>query len=211
MRFMSAKKILLFFLLLLLAYTGGFFIYHGTADYAIYGGPERDFNSMKPSELQNMLNIKGTLDSAGELMVSAISENGAQRDYYVLPLVKTDDNEQQRYCVIAVTTAEDRAALAKLSSGGSDKFEFRAVCMNMETDMHLALKKRLWKIYDTMFDIYTHENVEKYIIPYTIFVKHGEGSDSVAQIIIGGVILVISLGIFAVLAVRTYKKAHQYD
>lgn len=223
---MSIKKILAFVLLLLLAYTGVYITIYGAERYMLYSGTERDFNTMSASELQAELNIKGSIETVTYLLYTeritkellGFPTGQTTRYYYVMPIGYQEDYNKQQHCVIAVSNKKDVEAVEKLMKNGpvppdpnAPRFEFRAMVLDMPTDLYGKFKDYLYEEYDTDFDIYFHANVSKNLVPYVIFVKGKNDTNLLTPIIVGGVCAVVGVGLFILLAIRTYKKKHMYD
>lgn len=222
MSIMSIKRILAFVLLAILIYCGGYVAVFGVQQYFLYSGAERSFNYMTPEQYQNMLNVNGSIDGTKKVIRRIYHESvrkdilglpiGKQleRKYYLLLLNPSEDKEYSKYCVIAATEPDAVEQLDALEEGGSATFEFRGLMRDMSYSIHTVLTDTLQGIYDTEYNIYNHKKVEKYIIPYTIFVKSGEDNDLMLPIIAGGAAALVGTAAIVLLAINTYRKNHMY-
>ena len=224
---MSIKRIIAFVLLILLAYFGVYMVIYGYERYMLYSGPERDLDFMAGSELQPKLNVKGSVETVTKLLytenvssnIFGIPVGSAKRYYYAMPIGYREDSSTQQYCVIAVSDPDDVAAVEKLMKNepapldpNAPRFEFRGISLDTPTEVYQSFKDYLQKYYYVPeVNFYFYPNVDDNLIPYTIFVK-GKNEDSLlTPIIIGGVCAVLGVGLFVLLAIRTYKKKHMYD
>lgn len=223
---MSIKKILLFVLLLLAAYIGVYITVFGIKGYLMYWGTERDLNIMNPGELQRNLNVKGSVETTlGELGRDHITNSvfgipvgkNTLRYYFLIPLGYEEDIKEQKYAVLAADRPEDVELLKSLDKSlpapldpNAPRFEFSGIVMDITPTIRTNMYNKLWEIYDTEFNIYTHKNVNGNLIPYTIYVKSGEERGNLTAIIVGGAVTLASLTAFIILAVATYKKKHRY-
>lgn len=219
---MSIKRILAFVLLAVLVYGGGYVAIYGTRQYFQYSGAERAYNGLPTGQYQNMLNVTGSIDGTKRVTQLIFTEpvrkevlgipigKQLERKYYILLLNPSEDKAQSKYCVIAATDPDDIKQLEALKNGTSSEFEFRGLMSDMPFTIHQVLTKRLQEIYDTDFNIYVHKKVEKYIVPYTIYVKHGEDDDLLLPIIAGGAAALIGAAAIVLLAVNTYQNNHRY-
>lgn len=219
---MSIKRILAFVLLAILVYCGGYVGVYGVRNYFQYSGAERNYNTLQPGEYQDLLNVNGSLDGTKRVTHFIFTENvrreilgipigkQLQRKYYILLLNPAEDKEQHRYCVIASTDPDDIKQLDALESGVATDLEFRGIMHDMPLAIHDIVTERLQEIYDTDFNIYNHKKVEKYIVPYTIYIMHGEDDGLLVPIIAGGAAALIGAAGFVLLAVNTYRKNHRY-
>lgn len=222
---MSLKRMSLLIILILVVLAGGYILFFGVSGYVKYSGRERNFNNLKDGELLNDMLVKGDIETVtyylgsqsidNEVFGMSVSDSSAWY-YYALPLEYHEDKEQQKYCVIAVSEAEDIKAVEALLKSfpvprdpNAPRFEFRGIVMNMNIDVHALLSEYLWEIYDTYFNIYTHANVSRYISPYTIYVRNGKAG-GIKPIIIGAAILIAGGVLLTLLCVNTYRKKHMY-
>lgn len=219
---MSIKRILAFVLLAILVYGGCYVAVFGTRQYFQYSGAERTYNNMPSGQYQDMLNVSGSIDGTKKVTQLIFTEPvrrevlgfpiGRQlvRKYYILLLNPSEDKERSRYCVIAATDPDDIKQLDALKDGGSADFEFRGIIHDMPLTIHKILTERLQEIYDTDFNIYVHKKVEKYIVPYTIYIKNGEDDNLLLPIIAGGAAALIGAAAIVLLAINTYRRNHRY-
>lgn len=219
---MSIKRIIAFVLLAILIYGGGYVAVYGARQYFQYSGAERAYNILPPEQYQNMLNVTGSIDGTKRVTQLIFTEPvrkevlgipiGKQlnRKYYILLLNPSEDINHRQYCVIAATNPDDIKQLDALKDGSSSEFDFRGLIGDMPFTIHQVLTKRLQEIYDTDFNIYVHKKVEKYIVPYTIYIKHGEDDNLLLPIIAGGAAVLIGAAAIVLLAVNTYRKNHSY-
>lgn len=222
---MSIKKIFLIVILILVILAGGYIVFFGIGGYMKYSGPERNFNNLRSGEILNDMLLKGDIEAVTGKLGSKHINNEAfgirvskasSWNYYVLPLEYHEDKQQQKYCVIAVSKAEDIKAVEALlkkrpapRDPNAPRFEFRGITMNMNIDVHGWLSEYLWEIYDTDFNIHTHANVDRYIVPYTIYVRSGE-EGGIMPIIIGAAAILVGGILLTVICVKTYRKKHMY-
>lgn len=224
---MSIKRIIAFVLLVILAYAGVYMVIYGTERYVLYSGTERNFNTMSAQELQPNLNIKGSIETVMKMLYSenvssdilGIPIGSTTRYYYVMPIGYQKNIKQQQYCLIAVSDPDDVAAVEKLMKDepvpldpNAPQFEFRGIALNTTTGMYLMFKDYLQKYYYVPEkDFLSYPKVDNNLIPYTIHVKGKNEGSFTLPIIIGGVCAVLGVGLFILLAIRTYRKAHMYD
>ena len=223
---MSIKKILAFVLLILLTYVGVYMAIYGAERYMLYSATERNFDLMSGSELQPNLNVKGNIDAVTHLLytetvsseILGIPVGGTERYYYVLPVGYQTDRDKQQYCVLAVSEPDDIEAVGKLIKGRSDpdapRFEFRGISMDMSDEVYHKFKAYLQNEYRDEFDLHDllfNANVDSNLVPYVIYVKGKKDTNFLTPIIAGGVCAVLGIGLFILLAIRTYRKAHMYD
>lgn len=225
---MTIKRIIAFVLLAVLIYGGVYITVFGFGEYMRFSRVERVFRG-KPEDLAHGLNIKGSVETVTEKLGSeditrkilGIPIGGkAKRYFYALPLGYAEDKEDQKYCVIAVVDEKDVETLdglLKSSPAPSDpnapRFEFRGYVINSYLDVQTALSNYLKDVYtrDSLIPIPKLKNVNKYIAPYTIYVKTAVDDNYPMTITIGLIAALIGAGLFVILAVRTYRKAHEYD
>lgn len=223
---MTIKRIIAFVFLLLIIYAGGYITIYGARQYFLYSGAERNFNNMTPDELQDNLNIKGSIETVTKMLGTGAPATGlfgiqlrdSQPRYYVMPLGYESEPKKQQYCIIVVRGKENVEALESIkkkspqpSDPNAPRYEFRAIVKDMDTETYLALEKYLWTIYDTEFNIYAHANVKRNISPYVIFVKGKADSNLLLPIIAGACAATAGMVLLVILAVSTYKKIHMYD
>ena len=226
---MSIKKILAFVLLILLAYAGVYMTIFGAERYMLYSGTERSFDLISASELLPNMNVKGSIETVTHLLYTeTVSSNimgvpigNTERYYYVLPIGYQADPDKQQYCVLAVSGSDDAAAVEKLIKNkpappdpDAPRFEFRGISMEMPKDVYKEFKAYLQGEYRDELDIHDllfNANVDSNLAPYVIYVKGKKDTDFFTPIIVGGVCAVLGIGLFILLAIRTYKKAHMYD
>lgn len=223
---MSIKRCIAFVLLALFIYGGIYITVYGLNGYVMYSGTERGFYSRK-EDLADGLNIKGSVETVIKQLgseditqkVLGIPLKQARRYYFVLPLGCAEDGEVQQYCVIAADNPADVEALRSLMKGApvpldpnAPRFEFRGLVMSSTLDVQKSLTEYLRDVYATDFDIYyALVNVNKYIVPYTIYVKSAN-DDSYPLVITIGLIVTLAAAVLAILlAVNTYRKAHRFD
>lgn len=223
---MSIKKIILFVILILTAYAGGYTAIYGFINYQLYSATERSFDNKTETELLPHMNIKGSIDAVtyklgSEAMTRDILgfkiNTDDERHYYALPVGYSENPAKQQYCVIAVYRPEDVEAVESLMrkdplppDPDAPRFEFRGIVMNMTTDMLFSLRGYINGYFVHTLGIYGGTLYNANILPYTIFVK-GDDSDLLQPVIVGGAAFLISVSLFILLAVRTYKKKHMYD
>lgn len=170
---MSIKRILAFVLLAILVYGGCYIAVFGVRQYFQYSGAERTYNNLPHGQYQNLLNVKGSIDSTKKVTQLIFTEpvrkeilgfpigKQLERKYYILLLNPSEDKEFSRYCVIAATEPEDIKQLEALKDGGSAEYEFRGLICDMPYTIHSILTDRLQEIYDTDFNIYIHKKSGK--------------------------------------------------
>lgn len=231
---MSIKRILAFVLLLLLAYAGVYMVIYGVERYMLFSGPERDFDLMSASELQPQLNVKGGIETVTKLLhtetvtsdIFGIPIGSAKRYYYAVPIGYSEDHDKQRYCTIAVSSSDDIAVVEKLMKDepvplnpNAPRYEFRGLALDTPKEVYMKFKAYLESEYTNdevgagefdIHDILFGANVDYNLVPYTIYVKSESDDKSVLPISIGGACAVLGVGLFILLAIRTYKKAHMY-
>ena len=225
---MSIKRILAFVLLLILTYVGVHMVIYGVERYTIFSGPERSFDLMSPSELQPELNVKGNLETVTKLLyyetvssnIMGIPIGSAKRYYYAMPIGYQENADIQQYCVIAVSASDDITAVEKLMKDdpvpldpNAPRFEFRGMVLDMPTELYQRFKKYLQdKYYDEedIHDILYGAKVDRNLVPYVIYVKGKNDDNFLLPVGVGGACAVIGVGLFILLAIRTYKKAHMY-
>lgn len=225
---MTIKRIIAFVLLAVLIYGGVYITVFGLGEYMRFSGVERGFCN-RPEDLSDGLNIKGSIETVTERLgseditrtVLGIPIGGkARRYYYALPLGYAEDKEDQKYCVIAVVDDKDVEALNGLLKGSpapsdpnAPRFEFRGLVKNSFLDVQTSLSNYLKDVYtrDNLNPIPKLKNVNKYIAPYTIYVKTAVDDNYPITITIGLIAALVGTGLFIILAVRTYRKAHLYD
>ena len=231
---MSIKRILAFVLLLLLAYAGVYMVIYGVERYMLFSGPERDLDLMSASELQPQLNVKGNIETVTQLLhaetvtsdIFGIPIGSAKRYYYAVPIGYSEDHDKQRYCTIAVSGNDDISAVEKLMKDepvpldpNAPSYELRGLALDTPNVVYQKFKTYLEDEYTNdevgadgfdIHDIIFGANVDYNLVPYTIFVKSKSDDKSVLPISIGGACAVLGVGLFILLAIRTYKKAHMY-
>lgn len=225
---MSIKRIIAFVLLVLLAYSGVYMLIYSAEQYMLYSGPERSFDFMSGSELQPNLNVKGSIETVTELLytesvasdILGIPTGSSTQYYYALPIGYQEEPDKQQYCVIAVSDPVDAEAVGKLIKSDpaphdpdSPRFEFRGMAMDMPDVIYQKFKEYLQDRYHdelSIHDMLFHANVDSNLIPYVIYVKGKNDSGFLTPMIVGGACAVLGIGLFILLAVLTYKKAHKY-
>lgn len=219
---MSIKRILAFVLLAILVYGGCYIAVFGVRQYFQYSGAERTYNNLPHGQYQNLLNVKGSIDGTKKVTQLIFTEpvrkeilgfpigKQLERKYYILLLNPSEDKEFSRYCVIAATEPEDIKQLEALKDGGSAEYEFRGLICDMPYTIHSILTDRLQEIYDTDFNIYIHKKVEKYIVPYTIYIKNGEDDNLLLPTIAGAAAALIGAAALVLLAINTYRRSHRF-
>lgn len=225
---MSIKKILAFVLLLLLAYAGVYMAIYSAERYMLYSGTERNFEMMSGSELQPNLNVKGSIETVTHLLYTeTVSSNilgipigSTKRYYYVLPVGYQADYNKQQYCVFAVSGSDNAAAVEELMKSrpvppdsAAPRFEFQGISMDMSDEVYQQFKAYLQDEYhdESIHDFLLGANVDHNLVPYIIYVKGKNDNNLLTPIIVGGVCAVLGIGLFILLAIRTYRKAHMYD
>lgn len=222
---MSLKRIFLIVMLILVMLAGGYITFFGISGYVRYSGPEHYFGYLKSGDIVNDMLLKGEIETVtGRLGTRSIKNEafGIQVSsslnwhYYVLPFGYSADKMQQKYCVFAVTKNEDVKAVEDLlkplpapSGPNAPRFEFHGIAMSMDADIHARLSEYLWETYDTDFNIYNHAKVDRYIVPYTIYVRTG-ADGGLAPIIIGASLVLAGGGLLTLISVKTYRKNHMY-
>ncbi len=217
---MSIKRIIAFVALALLVYAGGYVAIYGLRGYYKFSGPERSLNNMQPQELQNNMRVKGVLDE-GFKVITKLGEQditadilgfpiGGQRRriFYLLLLNPEEEDDKRQYCAVAADNEDDAARLETLRSGGTEPFEFTGFSLDISYDIREELTDHLRKIYTTDL-VYFVPNVEKHIIPYTIFIMDNN-SDYITPIVAGGAAALAGAAAIVLLAKNTYKKMHMY-
>lgn len=219
---MSIKRILAFVLLAILVYGGCYIAVFGVRQYFQYSGAERTYNNLPHGQYQNLLNVKGSIDGTKKVTQLIFTEpvrkeilgfpigKQLERKYYILLLNPSEDKEFSRYCIIAATDPDDIKQLEALKDGGSAEYEFRGLICDMPYTIHSILTDRLQEIYDTDFNIYIHKKVEKYIVPYTIYIKNGEDDNLLLPIIAGAAAALIGAAALVLLAINTYRRSHRF-
>lgn len=219
---MSIKRILAFVFLAILIYGGGYVAVYGARNYFAFSGTERDFNTLTAGEYQDKLIVSGSLDSSKRVTHFIFTEpvrreilgipigKELKRKYYILLLNPSEDKEQSRYCVIASDDPDDTKQLDALLNRSASELEFSGLIQDMPLTIHDIVTKRLQSIYDGDFNIYNHKKVEQYIVPYAIYIRHGENDDLLVPIIAGAAAALIGAAGFALLAVNTYRKNHNF-
>ena len=232
---MSIGKVLVFVLLALLAYVGVYMMIYGAERYMLYSGTERNYNLMSGSELQPNLNVKGDIETVIYLLhtetvssdILGFPMGSVTRYYYVLPIGYQNNSDKQQYCTIAVSDPDDVAAVERLMKNtpvpldpDAPRFEFRGMALDMPTEVYQKFKAYLESKYTNndigvgefnMHDIIFGANVDYNLVPYTIFVKGKNDDNFMLPIGIGGACAILGIGLFILLAVRTYRKKHKYD
>lgn len=223
---MTIKRIIAFVFLLLIIYAGGYFTIYEARQYFMYSGAERDFNMMSPGELQNNLNIKGSIETVTKLLYTGEPATGlfgitlrdSRPHYYAMPLGYESEPKNQQYCIIVTSGKKNVEALESIRKkspvppdSNAARFEFRAIVKDMDTETYLLLQNYLWTVYDTEFNLYAHTNVRRNISPYIIAVKGSADSDPLLPIIAGACAVLAGMVLLIILAVSTYKKIHKYD
>lgn len=223
---MSIKRIIAFVLLGLMIYGGVYITLFGISENARFSGVERTFYN-RSEDLSNGLNIKGSVETVTSVlgseditrtMLGMPIGGRSKRYFFALPLGCAENKEDQKYCVIAAVDPKDVEALKALmknepapSDPNAPRFEFRGFVTDNRLDVQTSLSNYLHGIYDTDFHIYTHKNVNKNIAPYTIYVKSDTDDDYPLAITIGLIATVVGSGLFVLLVIGTYRKAHKYD
>ena len=232
---MSIKRILAFVLLLILAYAGVYMVIYGAERYMLFSGTERDFDLMSASELQPQLNVKGSIETVTKLVynetvtseIFGIPIGSTTRYYYVVPIGYSEDYDKQQYCTIAVSGNDAISAVEKLMKEkpvpldpNAPRYEFRGLALDTPNEVYVKFKAYLEHEYTNdeigigefdIHDILFGADVSYNLVPYTIFVKSKSDDKSLLPIGIGGACAVLGAGLFILLAIRTYKKAHMYD
>ena len=226
---MSIKRILAFVLLIILAYVGIYMVIYGAERYMLYSGTERDFNLMSGKELQSMLNVKGSIETVTKLLheeeitsdILGFTVGHATQYYYVMPIGYQEDIRDQQYCVIAVSNPDDVSTVKGLMKPGpvpldqnAPRFEFRGIALDMETEVYQKFKAYLQnelRSEDNIHDIIFGAKVDDNLVPYVIYVKSKKDTNFILPISVGGACAVLGIGLFILLAIRTYKKKHMYD
>lgn len=216
---MSIKRIITFVALALLVYAGGYVAIYGLRGYVNFSGPERSLNNMQPQELQDNMRVKGTLDE-GFKVITKLGEQDVtaeilgfpiggqrQRVFYLLLLNPGEEDDKRQYCAVAAED-DDAARLEELQNGGTEPFEFTGFSIDISYDIREELTDHLRKIY-TPDLVYYVPNVEKYIIPYTIFIMDNN-NDYIIPIVAGGAAALAGVVAIVLLARNTYKKTHMY-
>lgn len=224
---MSIKRCIAFVLLALLIYGGVYITVYGMREYAKYSGTERGFYSRK-EDLAEGLNIKGSVETVTKLLgsedltksVLGIPLKQVRRYYFALPLGYAEDPKNQQYCVIAAENDKDVEALMSLLKDSpvpldpnAPRFEFHGLVMSTTLDVQTNLTEYLRGVYATDFTFY-HKflNVNKYIVPYIIYVRSSTDDNySMMTITIGLSVTVVAVGLAVLLGMNTYRKAHMYD
>lgn len=226
---MSIKRIIAFVLLFLLAYIGVYMVIYGVGRYTLYSGPERDLDHMSSSELQPKLNVRGSIETVTHLLytetvvsdILGIPIGSAMQYYYVMPIGYEKDHDKQRYCLIAVSGNDNITAVEKLMKdkpvpldANAERFEFRGMSLSMSNELYQKFKAYLEGIYSdyefNIHDIIFGANVNDNLVPYVIYVKGKNDSEFLMPLVVGGVCAVLGIGLFILLAIRTYRKAHMY-
>ncbi|MDE6728025.1 MAG: hypothetical protein K2J80_08825 [Oscillospiraceae bacterium] len=222
---MTIKRIIAFVFVLLIIYAGGYITIYGARQYFTYSGTERDFNKMSPDELQDNLNIKGSIETVTRLLYIGAPTTGifgiprsSRPHYYVMPLGYESEPKKQEYCIIVASSEKDIQTLESLKKKSpvpldpnAPRLEFRAIVYDMDTDTYLMLEHYLWTVYDTEFNLLTHANVKRNIAPYVIMVKGKADENLLLPITVGASAVLIGVVLLIILAVSTYKKIHMYD
>lgn len=216
---MSIKRIISFVALVLLVYAGGYVAIYGLRRYYKFSGSERSLNNMQPQELQNNMRVKGTLDE-GYKVITKLGEQditaeilgfpiGGQRQrvFYLLLLNPGEEDDKHQYCAIAADDEDDAARLEELRIGGTKPFEFTGFSLDISYDIREELTDHLRKIY-TPDLVYYVPNVEKYIIPYTIFIM--DNNNYFIPIVAGGAAALAGAAAIVLLARKTHKKTQMY-
>lgn len=225
---MSIKRILAFVLLLILAYVGVYMVIYGVDRYTLYSGAERNFNMMSSSELQPKLNLKGDIQTVTKMLyrdtvtseILGIPVGKATLFYYIMPIGYQENVDKQEYCLIAVSNPDDVTVVEKLMKDDAvpldpdaPRFEFRGMALDIPTELYQRFKKYLQdKYYDeeSIHDILYGANVDGNLVPYVIYVKSKNDENMILPIAVGGASAVLGVGLFILLAISTYKKAHMY-
>lgn len=225
---MSIKRCIAFVLLALLIYGGVYFTVYGMREYTKYSGTERGFYSRK-EDLSDGLNIKGSVETVTKLLGSeditktilGIPLKQVRRYYFALPLGYAEDKNNQQYCVIAAENDKDVEALKSLLKSApapldpnAPRFEFHGHVMpttlNVQTTLTEYLRSDVYTSW--IFDEAIYKNVSHNIAPYIIYVRSATDDNySMMTITIGLIVMLAGTGLFILLAVNTYKKAHRFD
>lgn len=197
---------------------GGYITYFGINGFVKYSRRERDFNNLNGGDLHDDMLVKGYVSTMGEWLCKSDIDNdvfgipvsdASAWHYYVYPLQDDPDKEKRKYCVFAVSKPKDIAAVNALMNGGTERFEFHAISMDMNHEVYHYLTAYLWDIYDTEFNIHAHANVSRYIDPYTIYVRT-EDAGGIKPIIIGAATVLVGSVILIIYSVAIYRKEHRY-
>lgn len=225
---MSIKRCTAFVLLALLIYGGVYITVYGMRECTKYSGAERGFYSRK-EDLADGLNIKGSVETVTKLLgteditkkVLGIPLKQVKRYYFALPLGYSEDKNNQLYCVIATENDKDVEVLKSLLKSApapldpnAPRFEFHGLVMSTTLNVHKTLTEYLRSdVYTSwIFDEAIYKNVNRNIAPYIIYVKSDTDDNySMMTVTIGLIVMLAGTGLFILLAVRTYKKAHMYD
>lgn len=228
---MSIKRIIVFVLLAVLIYSGVYITVFGIGEYIKLSGTERIFSN-RAEELSEGLNITGSVETVTAMLGSeditrtflGIKVGGTRRRYYfALPLGYAEDISEQKYCVISVVDPKDVEALNALLKKSpapldpnAPRFEFRGLVLGSSLDVQTRLTGHLREVYTpeiwvSVFGGALPYNVNRYIAPYTIHVKTDVDDNYPMTITIGLIVTLVGAGLFILLAIRTYRKAHLYD
>lgn len=201
-------------------------MFYGLADLKLYSGRERNFNDLPVNQFREELLVKGDIETVTRYLGSKSINNeilnirlskSTRWDYYMLPLEYHEDETEMKYCIFAVSRPEDISAVKALQKSrpvprdpNAPRFEFRGIVTKMSLELRKLITDQLWDIYDDWdVDIYTHANVNKYIVPYTIYVRTGmEGG--LITVIIGVALMAAGTVLLAVLWVKTNRKKNMY-
>lgn len=222
---MSLKQIALIAILILVILAGGYILFFGIAEFKLYSGRERDFNSLKANEFREELLVKGDIETVTSMLGSRSIENhlfdikvsnSSAWYFYALPLEYQENKEDQKYCVIAVNKPEDIKAVQALLKNSpvprdqnAPRFEFRGIVTKMRIDVYQQLTQSLWSTYDTEFNSFTHKSVKQNIVEYTIYVRTG-AEGGIKTIIIGAAIMVAGGVPLALFCAKIYRKKNMY-
>lgn len=222
---MSLKQISSLVILILVTMAGGYITFFGISGYVRYSGPERNFAYLGGGDFSNNMLIKGEIEAVTRKLGTRRINNEAFGtnvstssfwSYYVLPIVYSEDKEQRKYAVFAVSRNKDVKAVEALltprpapSDPNAPRFEFHGIAISMDIDIRTRLSEYLWDIYDTDFNFYTHANVDRYIVPYTIYVRTGD-MGGLKPIIIGAALILAGGGLLTLLLVKDHRKKNMY-
>lgn len=197
---------------------GGYITYFGINGFVKYSGRERDFNTLTGGDVHDDMLVKGSVSTMGKKLGRSDIDNdvfgipisdASAWHYYVYLLQDDPDKAKHKYCVFAVSKPEDVAAVEALVKGGTERFEFHGIALDMNYDVYHKLTEYLWDIYDTDFNIHAHANVSRYIEPYTIYVR-SEDAGGIKPIIIGVAMVLVGGAALIIYCVGIYRKEHRY-